>query len=338
MTRDFWRSSGYHLLDRTPEGRLAVTDDFLRAYIARPEMRPVEESCAAEIALHDALLSDPRQAVLQDRLASLTDPDARENYDIVLRFRDHLLSHESVEGAYLALFRSDGVTVPPLFIDQLVHVILHHLLQGTDDPLRLRAAEPFFRSQRLTQRDGAIMLADEDTVEMYAQTGGLGSLGQLLQESNTPSRTIELDVLDDRNKALYWDRSDAFDTVLDISFTRPGLDAFCRVMEDWIEHMTSVRTRVQPVERITDERWVWHIGLDVEATAILNDLYNGAEVDDQRLAQLVSLFRLEFSDPSEMMPSIAGRPVYLGMAITPQSVLRLKPQNLLFNLPLAEQS
>ena len=338
MTRDFWRTSGCHLLDRTPEGRLAVTDDFLRAYIARPEIRPVEESCAAEIALHDALLSDPRQTVPNDRLASLADPDARENYDIVLRFRDHLLAHETVEGAYLALFRSDGVTVPPLFVDQLVHVILHHLLQGTDDTLRLRAAEPFFRSQRLTQRDGAIMLADEDTVEMYAQTGGLGSLGQLLQESNTPSRTIELDVLDDRNKALYWDRSDAFDTVLDISFTRPGLDAFCRVMEDWIEHMTSVRTRVQPVEHITDERWVWHIGLDVEATSILNDLYNGAEVDDQRLAQLVSLFRLEFNDPDEMMPSIAGRPVYLGMAVTAQNALRLKPQNLLFNLPLAEKS
>jgi hypothetical protein len=33
---------------------------------------------------------------------------------------------------------------------------------------------------------------------------------------------------------------------------------------------------------------------------------------------------------------IAGRPIYLGMAMTTDNVLRLKPQNLLVNLPLAE--
>ena len=338
MTRDFWRSSGYHLLARTPQGRLALTDEFLRAYFARPEMLPVDESCAAEITLHDALMADPRLPVPDDRLATLADPDARENYQIVLAFRDHLLAHDTIEAGYLALFRSSEITVPPLFIDQLAHVILHNILDGCEDPLRLRAAELFFRSQRLTLRDGAIMLADEDTVEMFAKTGGLGSLGQLLQDSNTPARAIELDVLDDGNGDLYWARADKFDTVLDISFTRPGLDALCRALEDWIDHMIGVETRVQPVERIADERWVWHVGLDVEATAILNDLYNGVEIDDARQARLVSLFRLDFVDPHVMMHDIAGRPVYLGMAITQQDVLRLKPQNLLFNLPLAKRS
>ncbi len=32
------------------------------------------------------------------------------------------------------------------------------------------------------------------------------------------------------------------------------------------------------------------------------------------------------------------RPVYLAMGMTPGSMLRLKPQNLLVNLPLAERS
>ena len=50
--RDFWHDSGYHLLAPTAEGRLAVSDDFLRAYLLRPEIRPVEDSCAAERALH----------------------------------------------------------------------------------------------------------------------------------------------------------------------------------------------------------------------------------------------------------------------------------------------
>jgi hypothetical protein len=334
---DFWRSSGFHLLARDAAGRLTVTDDYLRAYFTRPEVRPVEESCAKEIALHEALLADPRRPVTPDEIAAMADPDAQESYRYVLAFRDHLLAHPTVEETYLALFRG-GVRVPPLFLEQLAHVILRNILDGCADPFRARATEILFRSQRLTERDGAIMLADEDTVEMYAQTGGFGSLGQLLQQADTPSRTVALDVLTETNATIYWERSDAFDTVLDISFTRPGLDAFCRVLESWLAHMLGVEANVQPVQRISDERWVWHVGLDAEANAILNDLYNGAEVDEDRLARLVSLFRMEFADPSLMRPEIAGRPVYLGMAVDTGSTLRVKPQNLLFNLPLAASS
>jgi hypothetical protein len=49
----FWRSSGYHPLTADGTGRLIVTDDLLRAYWLRPEVAPVEQSCAAEMALHD---------------------------------------------------------------------------------------------------------------------------------------------------------------------------------------------------------------------------------------------------------------------------------------------
>ena len=47
--RDFWHDSGYHLLTETAEGRLGVSDDFLRAYLMRPEIRPVDDSCAADL-------------------------------------------------------------------------------------------------------------------------------------------------------------------------------------------------------------------------------------------------------------------------------------------------
>ena len=36
-----------------------------------------------------------------------------------------------------------------------------------------------------------------------------------------------------------------------------------------------------------------------------------------------------------MRAAIAGRPVYLAMAMNESNVLKLKPQNLLLNLPLA---
>ncbi|MDJ0947556.1 MAG: DUF6352 family protein [Alphaproteobacteria bacterium] len=331
---EFWKSAGVHLLRRNADGRLAVTDDFLRAYLLRPEMQPVEESCAAEIALHEALLAEPRRRVSPDELAALADADARENYEVVLGFRERLIGAGTLEDCYIALFDGTGPTVPPLFIDQLVQAILRSALDGCTDPLRLRAAELLFRSQKVTLRDGSVMAADEETVEMYATTGGFGALGRLLVEAQTPTRRVELDVLDESNADLYWDRSDRYDTVLDLSFGRPGLDALCRVLEAWVAHLLAVEVSVQPVQSIRDERWVWHVGLDPEANGILNDLYNGAEVGEDRLGRLLSLFRLEFRDTEVMLPAIAGRPVYLGMAMTEGSVLKLKPQNLLFNLPL----
>ena len=38
--RDFWLSCGHHLLDRDEGGGLVVTDEFLKAYLARPELAP----------------------------------------------------------------------------------------------------------------------------------------------------------------------------------------------------------------------------------------------------------------------------------------------------------
>jgi hypothetical protein len=53
------------------------------------------------------------------------------------------------------------------------------------------------------------------------------------------------------------------------------------------------------------------------------------------MTRLLSLFRLEFVDRNDMRPAIAGRPVYLAMAMDAHARLKLKPQNLLLNLPLA---
>lgn len=336
---DFWQDSGYHLLTRHDNGHLAVTDDFLCAYLNRPEVRPVPESNEAERALHAALLRNPREAVSGERLAAIGDPDAIENYQIVLAFRERLLDADSLEDCYLKLFlEPEGISLPPLFVDQLAHVITRSMLEGETDALRVRAAELFFRPQQVTINDGAIMAADAETVEMYATSGGFGSLGRLVAEAQTPLRTIELDVLDEANAEIYWERASRFDTVLNLNFAGAGLDALCRVLERWIRHFLDVTVSIQPVQQISDERWVWHIGLDAEGSKLLNDLYNGVEVGEGRLARLLSLFRMEFRDPSVVAPQIAGRPVYLALAMADGGHLRLKPQNLLVNLPLTERA
>ncbi|MGH6948932.1 MAG: DUF6352 family protein [Kiloniellales bacterium] len=336
--KDFWRDSGYPLLTRRPDGRLLVGSDFLRAYFSRPELAPIAESCEAERALHGALLDDPLLAVTPEQLARLADPDARANYQVVFDFRARLLAAGTLEDCYLGAFLGDGgVTVPPLFLDQLAHTILRGLLDGTEEPLKARAAELLFREQMITLHEGRILAGDAETVSLYATTGGFGSLGRLVAEAQTPLRSVELDVLTRDNQEAYWDRDQAYDTVLDISFASSGLDAFARVLEGWVRHFLAIEVSIQPVQQIADERWVWHIGLDSEATGILNDLYNGQEVDEDRLKRLLALFRLEFAEPSVMLAAIAGRPVYLGLAMGDTNRLKVKPQNLLVNLPLAER-
>jgi Family of unknown function (DUF6352) len=331
---DFWRSSGYRLIELDPAGGLVASDDFLRALVLRPELVPVPESCAAELALHQALLENPRLAVPEARLATLADADARDNYRVLLAFRDRLVAAPTIEAAYLDLLRRGSAGIPPLFIDQLVHVILRHLLRDCADPLRLRAAELLFREQKVTIQDGRAMLADDETVEMRAAQAGFGTLAGLLDPQEGVSQSVALDVLDEANAPIYWSRSDRFDTVLDLGFARPGLDALCRVLESWVQHFTGAGVSIQPVQQITDERWVWHVGLDLEASSLLNDLYDGRPVDDERRARLLTLFRLEFRDPDDMLPRVRGRPVYLGLAMTAAARLKLKPQNLLVNLPL----
>ncbi len=346
---DFWRNSGFHLLDARPgpPPRLAVTDAFLRAYLMRPEIRPVEESCAAERALHARLLESPRMAVPAADIARLADADMRDNYTILVAFLARLVAAGTLEDAYLGHFvappKKGEPPVPPLFLDQLAHAILRHALADAEDPMRLRAAELLFRSQRVTISDGATMAADEETVEMHAARQaagdvGLGAIGELLKEAKLPVRSIELDVMTEANAALYRGRDEAHDFVLDLTFGRAGLDALARVLETWIAHFLGIGVSIQPMVRIDDERWVWHVGLDAEASAIMNDLYRGQTVDESRLANIVALFRLEFADSRMMRADIAGRPVYLGLGMDANKRVRLKPQNLLVNLPLAARA
>jgi hypothetical protein len=87
---DFWRSSGYHLLETDAAGRLQASDDFLRAYLLRPALVPVEKSCAEELRLHQELLERPRLALAAAR---------RDNYRAVLRIRDRLPAKATVEAA-----------------------------------------------------------------------------------------------------------------------------------------------------------------------------------------------------------------------------------------------
>src|SRR5712671_8105395 len=105
VMKDFWLSCGHHLLDRDRSGGLVVTDDFLKAYLARPELAPPPEACVVERTLHAALLADPRRPVEPGEIAAIADADARENWSVMIGWRDRLIAHRTIEAAYLDLVR-----------------------------------------------------------------------------------------------------------------------------------------------------------------------------------------------------------------------------------------
>ena len=337
MAQDFWRNSGFHLLERGGAGRLRVTDDFLRAYLLRPELRPVEESGPGEIALYETLLDEPRRPVAADELDTVEDADARANLKVWLEFRGRLLAADSLEACYRSLFDAD-VRTPPLFIDQLVQIILRSVLDGVDDPLEVRAGELFYREQKVSIDEGRILLADLETVEMHASGGTYGSLGRLIVEAQTPVKAVNLDVLDTDNGALYWLRDQRHDLVMPLNYGRAGIAALGRVIARWVRHFFGVDPAVTPLRQIQDVKGAWHIGLDAQATTLLNDLWRGQEVEAGRLARLLALFRMDFPDAAVLRPEVAGKPIYLALAMDEVNVVRMKPQNLLLNLPLAVPS
>jgi hypothetical protein len=333
---DFWPTSGYRLLAIDSENRLVVTDDFLRTYLLRPELAPVAESCDAELRLHDTLLAAPRGAVAAANIEAIDDADVRANLLVWLRFRDRLLAADSLEAAYARLFQGEGVDVAPLFVDHLTQILCRHVLGNRADPIEARMAECLFRAQRISVLDdGAVMAADEETVERYAVDGGFGSIGELLRQQRTPLRSVDLDVLDRNNADEYWKRDERFDMAICLNRGRPGIDALCRVLERWIAHFHAVTVTIKPQRAIDDKKWRWHVGLDAQASGMLNDLYNKVDIDEARMQRLLCLFQLDFANPGDIRPQLRGYPVYLAMAMSEQRQLRLKPQNLLMSLPLA---
>jgi hypothetical protein len=329
---DFWLSCGHHLLDRAAGGGLVVTDEFLKAYLARPELTPPPEACVVERTLHAALLADPRQPIAADDIAAIADPDARENWELMIAFRDRLLAQPTLEAAYLALMRAGTGHTPPLFINQLVHVILRNMLDGCDDPYVLRAAELFFRPQRITLHEGALLAADEERIASVQPSPNAPLVALLGLE-----RSVAIDVLSDRNAAEYVGRSDAYDMAVDLTAGRRGSAALAEVIARWVRHLLAIDVAVEPLAELRNARFTWYVGLDAEGTRIGDRLWRSEPLDDATQAQVVGLFRLTFADRADATDALAGEPVYLILGMTAEKTLRMKPQNLLTGLPVRQR-
>src|SRR5690606_16168844 len=138
-----------------------------------------------------------------------------------LRFRDRLLEHPSLEACYRDLFRRPQVDLAPPFVDALAQVIIRAALEGTEDAWMCRAAEMFFRQQRVSTEGGQVLAGDARTLEVYAETGGFGAVGRLLRGQQALPE-VKMDVLNAENAPLYFLRDELHGFVLDLTPGREG--------------------------------------------------------------------------------------------------------------------
>lgn len=327
----FWASSGHLLLDREPGGGLVVTDDFLKAYLARPEVLPPEEACDAERALYGKLMAEPQAEVAEREIAAIADADARENWHFLLGWRERLLAAPTLQGAYAGIIRGGTAGIPPVFLDQLVHVILRAGLDEESDPFVVRAAECLFRPQRVTLHENTILLADAEMIEGHEADRHASPLLAML---GGPAVT-SLDILKSGDADRYWQRSDAFDMVLDLGGKPSGRVALGKAIGHWIKQIHGFDVEIEAVENVRDADWRWFVGLDAQATAIGNALWKGEALDADKASRLIALYRLTLPAEVPVLPAAKGAPIYLMLAMDGDRLVRMKPQNLVTGLPLA---
>jgi hypothetical protein len=172
------------LLQRTGEGHLVVTDDFLRSLLQRPELAPVAESCAERSRAAPEPVEAPRAGSTHSSWRpspmKMRAPTTRSG----CAFASGLLARiRRWRPATPPCSEAKGWDVPPLFVHQLTQILLRHILGNAATPMQARAAEMLFRTQRVSiQEDGQVMAADDETVERHAIAANFGTIGELLKQ------------------------------------------------------------------------------------------------------------------------------------------------------------
>ncbi len=318
---EFWLRSGHRLLEVDTHGGLVVTDGFIADSLQRPEFAAA--AAAADDGsrrIADSLVARPRATIDAAMLAAVDDAAARDTWLQYLRWRDRLLAGPILQSVYARLYADAAaagrIDVPVQAAERLSQVIVQQMLAGCDDGLMLRVAELWFREQSVIAADGRLLLADRQTLE----TSGARGIDRL-----------NADTADD-----YFGRDDRHDFSIDLAPDGAAAHHFAELVARWIGRMVDVAVRVTPVAAIDDAGWCWHVGLDAQASLLLERLFRGDDPSPELTRRrLLLALRLEFEQVSDALAEIAGTPVWLALAADERGGMRMKPQNLLFNLPLA---
>ena len=232
--RRYWPSCGYRLLARRVATAASRSPMISCARILlRPELAPVRESSQRELALHEALLADPRRDVSKrgarrDRrrrcarqlrdLAALSCAAARcadrsrPRTSGCSRARASTCRRSSFITSRRCWSATSSATTPS-----------HGRARGRDAVSRADASR--------CSRTAPSWPRTRRPWTCSRPPAGFGSLGELLAQNRTPARTVDLDVLDAENAAQYWERDERHDFSVSLNRGRPALDALARVLE-----------------------------------------------------------------------------------------------------------
>ena len=188
----------------------------------------------------------------------------------------------------------------------------------------MRAAELFFRPQRMTLHEGSLLAADREHI---AKVGEFAPRRDARAKYRGPFSRRYL--INCRH------RSDRFDFALDLTARRRGIDALAYVIARWIMHLLLIEVDVKPLTEFHSVAFSWYVGLDADGTKIGDALWRDRSIDETTAGRVVvGLFRLTLADAGAVIERMMDEPVSLILAMTPDGELRLKPQNLVTGLPL----
>ena len=158
--------------------------------------------------------------------------------------------------------------------------------------------------------------------------------GLILSSMLGATTDAQVDILGEENADSYWRRSDLFDMGLDFTGGRRARAALAQVMVRWITHLLGIDVAIEPLDELRGARLTWYVGLDSEATRIGDRVWHGETLDEATAGRVIALFRLGFLDTALVTDALEREPVYLILAMTPDRIVRMKPQNLLTGLPI----
>jgi hypothetical protein len=145
----------------------------------------------------------------------------------------------------------------------LVHAILRNALDDCDDVFVLRAAEMFFRPQKLMIGEGSVVAVDEETASSLDRQ----PRSPLVELLGLPA-AADVDLLNDATAASYWERSDRFDLALDFAAGQRGMVAHGIVITRWLSHLLAIEVAMEALTELRDAPLSWYVGLSSDATRI----------------------------------------------------------------------
>ena len=133
---------------------------------------------------------------------------------------------------------------------QLVQAILRNALDDCEDAFVLRAAEMFFRPQKLAFR----RRAPSPRSTKRPSCSSAASLHRRWLRCSVCRRSPKSTGSTTQTADAYWERSDRFDTALELTATGRGSAALGEVIARWLSHLLAIDVAVEPLTNCATRR------------------------------------------------------------------------------------